>query len=505
METKPGSMFLGWRSAILVLLLMTVVAAPAMAAGLANTAWPKFQHDLKNTGQSEFNGPQTNTLKWTFTTVGAITHTSPVIGGDGTIYIAGEKGNSYVYAINPDGSEKWKYYIYSTRSSPAVGSDGTVYIGTTSEGFLAINPDGTRKWQFKPSNFFKPSPSIISDGTIYLANEGGTVYAINPDGTEKWNYPTGGALYYGVPAIGDDGTIYIGNSNNFFALNPDGTKKWEYSGGTIGSASIATDGTIYYASGSQVIALNSDGSLKWAYMAGGAFGATTGGTNSPVIASDGTIIIGNYVDKYLYAINPDGTLKWKYLAPNVFWDSPTIGKDGTIYVGNKDKNIYAINPDGTLKWSYLTGNVVYSIPTIAADSTLYVTSYDGKLYSFRDPVLPPVADFTATPRTGPAPLDVQFTDASTSSEKLTYAWDFENDGVVDSTEQSPLFTYANPGTFDVSLTVTNTAGPDTMVKEAYITADKPIGAPEFPTMALPAVLVIGMLGTVLFIRRTKEN
>jgi PKD repeat protein len=88
---------------------------------------------------------------------------------------------------------------------------------------------------------------------------------------------------------------------------------------------------------------------------------------------------------------------------------------------------------------------------------------------------------------------------------LTYAWDFENDGVVDSTEQSPLFTYANPGTYDVSLTVTNAAGPNTMVKEAYITAEKPTAAPEFPTIALPAVLIICMLGTVLLIRRTKEN
>jgi hypothetical protein len=33
----------------------------------------------------------------------------------------------------------------------------------------------------------------------------------------------------------------------------------------------------------------------------------------------------------------------------------------------------------------------------------------------------------------------------------------------------------------------------------------PATAPEFPTMALPTVLVIGMLGTVHLIRRTKEN
>jgi large repetitive protein len=34
---------------------------------------------------------------------------------------------------------------------------------------------------------------------------------------------------------------------------------------------------------------------------------------------------------------------------------------------------------------------------------------------------------------------------------------------------------------------------------------RPIAAPEFPTMALPATLIVGMLGAVFCIRRTKEN
>jgi hypothetical protein len=33
----------------------------------------------------------------------------------------------------------------------------------------------------------------------------------------------------------------------------------------------------------------------------------------------------------------------------------------------------------------------------------------------------------------------------------------------------------------------------------------PIPSPEFPTMAVPATLIIGLLGVVLFIQRTREN
>ena len=41
-------------------------------------------------------------------------------------------GSDCLYAINPNGSLKWKYKtddrIYS--SSPAIGSDGTIYVGS---------------------------------------------------------------------------------------------------------------------------------------------------------------------------------------------------------------------------------------------------------------------------------------------------------------------------------------------------------------------------------------
>jgi len=37
------------------------------------------------------------------------------------------------------------------------------------------------------------------------------------------------------------------------------------------------------------------------------------------------------------------------------------------------------------------------------------------------------------------------------------------------------------------------------------TTPPPIPTPEFPTMALPAALIVGMLGAVLFIQRIKEN
>jgi cytochrome c len=58
------------------------------------------------------------------------------------------------------------------------------------------------------------------------------------------------------------------------------------------------------------------------------------------------------------------------------------------------------------------------------------------------------------------PLEVEFTsDASDpDGDRLTYEWDFDADGEVDSTEPNPTFTYTETGVFDATLKVTDRTG-----------------------------------------------
>jgi len=116
------------------------------------------------------------------------------------------------------------------------------------------------------------------------------------------------------------------------------------------------------------------GNLKWSYETGFLV------SSSPTIGFDGTIYVGSWDDK-LYALNPDGTLKWSYITGGYVNSSPAIGLDGTIYVGSNDDKLYALNPDGTLKWSYETGDSIISSPAIGFDGTIYVGSRDYKLYA----------------------------------------------------------------------------------------------------------------------------
>jgi PKD repeat protein len=96
-----------------------------------------------------------------------------------------------------------------------------------------------------------------------------------------------------------------------------------------------------------------------------------------------------------------------------------------------------------------------------------------------EPLAKPAANFTAYPTQGIAPLNVQFTDVSTGTAITAYAWDFENDGTVDSAEQNPLHSYAMPGVYSVALTVTNAAGSDTKTETSLITVTEPAPVAQF--------------------------
>jgi PKD repeat protein len=92
----------------------------------------------------------------------------------------------------------------------------------------------------------------------------------------------------------------------------------------------------------------------------------------------------------------------------------------------------------------------------------------------------PNADFTATPTSGGAPLTVNFTNNSTGYDQpLSYEWDFENDGTVDSTAQNPSHIYNAQGTNTVKLTVTDSdSSTNTLIRTNYITVS---GCADPPT------------------------
>ncbi|NND16746.1 MAG: PKD domain-containing protein, partial [Eudoraea sp.] len=104
--------------------------------------------------------------------------------------------------------------------------------------------------------------------------------------------------------------------------------------------------------------------------------------------------------------------------------------------------------------------------TTAGDFNVDLTVTDGAglsdttsvTISVSAPNQPPVAVISATPLSGEAPLDVNFTGSNSTDDTgvVSYAWDF-GDGAV-STSADPSHTFTSAGDFNVDLTVTDGAG-----------------------------------------------
>jgi len=113
-------------------------------------------------------------------------------------------------------------------------------------------------------------------------------------------------------------------------------------------------------------------------------------------------------------------------------------------------------------------------------------------YIVVDPAFaPPVADFTASLLSGTAPLTLTFTDRSEGIINA-WLWDF-GDGFT-SAIQHPTHTYAICGVYTITLTVTRTepAASDTVVKPEYITVTAPLLQADFiasPLFGLPPLTV----------------
>ena len=116
-----------------------------------------------------------------------------------------------------------------------------------------------------------------------------------------------------------------------------------------------------------------------------------------------------------------------------------FGPDGALYVLDYGDGFFSENPDAKLsKINFVRGN--YSpIVKVAAEGQ-------------PDPNVP---------LEGLPPFTVQFSSAGTEDpdgDRITYSWDFDDDGNVDSHEENPSFTYEENGQFDATLKVTDRTG-----------------------------------------------
>jgi outer membrane protein assembly factor BamB len=143
-------------------------------------------------------------LSWTYATNDVI-RSSPAVGSDGTVYVGSTDG--FVYAIDPQGALLWTFDTGDVvHSNPSIGSDGVVYVGGNR--LYALNPDGTEKWSLAPGVSAYTSPVVLSSGDVLYAGWSAVV-VVDSLGTQRWSFDAG-ATIVSSPTVGQDGTVYFG-------------------------------------------------------------------------------------------------------------------------------------------------------------------------------------------------------------------------------------------------------------------------------------------------------
>ncbi len=202
-----------------------------MKALKATGSWPMFRGDARHTGLNSYDTSNNKGgLLWKYhigrPASGGIVKTSPVVDGNGNIYVGVGKT---MYSVSSDGNLRWKFEVQGDiESSAAVGTDGNIYFGAKDGNFYSLTPDGKLRWKFNANTWIRSSPVIDGSGDIYFGSDDYYFYALHPDGTLKWKFYAGDAIA-SSPAIGN-GYVYFTTdfTREIYSLYiNNGTMKWK--------------------------------------------------------------------------------------------------------------------------------------------------------------------------------------------------------------------------------------------------------------------------------------
>lgn len=375
-------------------------------------------------------------------------------------------GFSYIFAVAHNGSDLWV----------AGGNDQKI----------ATSPNGIT-WTQRASSFTFNAVLGVAHNKVDLwvaVGDGGQL-ATSPDGftwtqRDEWDLgtPTFNAVAHGA------GLWVAVHGDGWVATSPDGFTWTSRAASGKNFLSVAHNGVDLWVAvgatwaGQGLLATSSDG-ITWTQRTS-PFGTSV----VRGIAYNGSNLWVAAGDQGKLATSPDGitwTLRSSSFNSNTVIKGLVYDSVGGSWVAGGSEGSIAISTNG-ISWTeqftpFSNGEAAdgAGITGIAHDGVdRFVAVAVSGFLGTGEQSNPPVADFTATPLIGTEPLSVAFTDLSTAAPD-SWAWDFEDDGIVDSNDQNPVYEYLVPGIYTVRLTATSGSGSDVEVKTDLIEVqEKPL-------------------------------
>jgi outer membrane protein assembly factor BamB len=361
---------------------------------IGTTSWPMFRHDPAHTAVGQ-SGPSNLTLRWKFTTEGAVISSPSIV--DGIAYFGSQDKN--IYAVNArDGSLIWKFATLNRILSTPSVENGKVYTGTDDGNVYALDAyNGSLLWKtfitketsgnFNAAVQLRSSP-IVKGGRIYVGALDNKTYCLDTnDGTIIWAYQTQGYIT-SSPAVSGDAIFVVSqepSSGGLYKLSMDGKMIWRHSipyiptlgGGTDMHASpTVADGMVFVSSDvSAYYGVNAtDGTTIWTFKdeSAGEFILCS------TVYVDGRVFL---IDKFsIVCVDAkNGTLLWSSFIGDELYVSPTYAS-GNLYVVTDERSVYALNAtDGTKLASFGMASNSWSAPSIY-EGRVYIGSNDWNVY-----------------------------------------------------------------------------------------------------------------------------
>jgi PKD repeat protein len=230
-------------------------------------------------------------------------------------------------------------------------------------------------------------------------------------------------------------TVQFNNASSFNTT----TFLWQFAGGTPASSTLANPSVQYTTPGVysvSLIASNSAGS-------------------STVTQQNFVTVLAPPAAGFIPNIN-GSTVSLSNTSTNATSYSWNFG-DGNTNATNSPSHVYAT--DG-----------VYTITLTASNNCGTTTSTQTVTI-----LTPPTANFTATGNIACAPMAVQFNNTS-SSNATAFNWQFAGGSPATSISANPSVVYSTPGTYAVTLTVSNGAGSATETRTGFVIVNSTPGA-----------------------------